>query len=331
MRCLKRFTARRGLPQRFLSDNAKTFKAAAKAIATMLKEEDVKNYLSQVGIKWTFNLEKAPWWGGIFERLIKSTKRCLRKMIGQAKFSYDEMHTAIVEIEAIINSRPLSYVSSDDTEEALTPSHLLVGRRILSLPDNLNYLELDDFEISDVSVQRRARYLNSVLNHFWKRWSKEYLLELRESHRHQHKGKSCPSISVGDIVIVYDQDHPRGFWKVAKVEKMLSGKDSHVRGAALRVASRSGHSTTLQRPLQMLYPLELHHHCDTEVVPKLNEQHSQIKDHIEDDKQDEPTIHFDSDAQNPSTLVRKRYSALKAQDKFKEWAESILGDSDDDR
>ena len=59
-------------------------------------------------------------------------------MIGPAKFSYDDMHTAFVEIEAIINSRPLSYVSSDDTEEPLTPSHLLVGRRILSLPDNLS-------------------------------------------------------------------------------------------------------------------------------------------------------------------------------------------------
>ena len=72
----------------------------------------------------------------------------------QTFLQYDEMHTAIVEIEAIINSRPLSYVSSDDTEEPLTPSHLLVGRIILRLPDNLNYLELDDFEVGDVSVQR---------------------------------------------------------------------------------------------------------------------------------------------------------------------------------
>ena len=66
-----RFTARRGLPQTLLSDNAK---ATAKAIATMLKEEDLKNYLSHFRIKWTFNLETAHWWGGIFERLIKSAK-----------------------------------------------------------------------------------------------------------------------------------------------------------------------------------------------------------------------------------------------------------------
>ena len=138
------------------------------------------------------------------------------------------MHTAIVEIEAIINSRPLSYISSDDTEEPLTQSHLLVGRRILSLPDNLRFSELDDdYEVTDVSVQRRAKHLNSVLNHIWKRWSKEYLLKLRESHRHQHSSKSPSLVGVGTIILVHEQDQPRGFWKIARVEKMIIGKDGH--------------------------------------------------------------------------------------------------------
>ena len=123
-------------------------------------------------------------------------------MIGQAKFSYDEIHTALVEVE---------YVSSDDTEEPLTPSHLLVGHRILSLPDNLSYLELDDdFEVIDLLTQRRAKHLNSVLNHFWRKWSKEYLLELRESHQHQRPSKGSSPISIGDMVLVHDQAHPRG-------------------------------------------------------------------------------------------------------------------------
>ena len=65
--------------------------------------------------------------------MVRSTKRCLRKMDGKAKFSYDEMHTAIVEIEAIVNSHPLTFLNSDDTEEPLTPPHLLMGHRILSL------------------------------------------------------------------------------------------------------------------------------------------------------------------------------------------------------
>ena len=58
-------------------------------------------------------------------------------MIGQEKFSYDEMHTTIVEVEAIINSRPFTFLDYGDIEEPLTPSNLLVGYRLLSLSNNL--------------------------------------------------------------------------------------------------------------------------------------------------------------------------------------------------
>lgn len=75
-------------------------------------------------------------------------KRPLRKIIGQAKFSYDELNTALIEVEAIVNSRPLTYVTSEDFEGSLTPSHLLIGRRILSLPDDLSYLEDSDEEFT---------------------------------------------------------------------------------------------------------------------------------------------------------------------------------------
>ena len=78
IRCLKRFAARRGLPRRIISDNAKTFKAAAKLIKTIFTQKEVQDYLTNFGVEWTFNLEKAPWWGGLFERMVKSTKRCLK-------------------------------------------------------------------------------------------------------------------------------------------------------------------------------------------------------------------------------------------------------------
>ena len=112
--------------------------------------------------------------------------RCLRKIIGQARFSYDELNSALIEVEGIINSLPLTYVSSDDLEEPLTPSHLLVGRRLLSLPDGVGITEDndDDFCVSDTTLQKRARHLNNVINHFWNRWVKEYLLELRNAHRY---------------------------------------------------------------------------------------------------------------------------------------------------
>ena len=70
----------------------------------------------------------------------RCTKHCLKKLIGRAHFSLDELTTALAEIEAVLNSRPLSYVSGNDMEEPITPSHLIVGRRILDLPDILAYM-----------------------------------------------------------------------------------------------------------------------------------------------------------------------------------------------
>lgn len=67
IRCFKRFTARRGFPLKIISDNALTFKAAAKELTNILKHPELDEYLSGLHIQWSFNLEKAPWWGGIFE------------------------------------------------------------------------------------------------------------------------------------------------------------------------------------------------------------------------------------------------------------------------
>ena len=143
IRSFKRFTARRGFPRKLISDNGKTFKSTAKSIEATLNHPEVQQYFAGLGMEWSFNLEKAPWRGGVFERMIKSVKCCLRKTIGRAKLRYDELLIALTEVEMIVNSRPLSYISSDDTEEPLTPSHLLVGRRTLSLPDVTFQHEMD--------------------------------------------------------------------------------------------------------------------------------------------------------------------------------------------
>ena len=77
------------MPQKFISDNGKTFKAAAQFVKAVFKEDAVQDHLAGQGSQWTFNIERAPWWGGVFERMVKSTKRCLRKMVGQANLTHD--------------------------------------------------------------------------------------------------------------------------------------------------------------------------------------------------------------------------------------------------
>ena len=138
-------TAGNHLRQRY----TKTFKAAAKKIRNVILHPDVQRYF-KLSFEWHFNLEKAPWWGAMFERMIRSTKRCLRKLVRQAHFTHDELLTAVVEIEAVLNAHPLSCISPD-TEEPMTPSHLLCGYRLLSLPKQLSYsrpLDNEDFEIT---------------------------------------------------------------------------------------------------------------------------------------------------------------------------------------
>jgi len=280
LRCLKRFTSRRGLPQKFLSDNGKTFKAAARFLSTIFKDDTVQRHLANQGTQWIFNVEYAPWWGGVFERMVRSTKRCLRKMVGRANLTRDELLTAVIEIEGVINSRPLSYVSSTDLEEPLTPSHLVVGRRLLNLPDHWDCehdVDDKDFELHTNQLTRRMKHLANVLNHFWRRWRSEYLSELRESHHYAAKKSShAPDVKKGDIVIVHDDSLPCGFWKLARIQEVFTGRDDLPRSALVRVATRDRQHTLLKRPLKLLYPLEI---CEPESTPEnslqLPETHSE--------------------------------------------------------
>ena len=140
-------------------------------------------------------MDRAPWWGGFFERLIQNTKRCLRKTLRNAKLNYDELHTVLVEVEGTLNSRPLTYVSSDDPEEPLTPSHLMYGRRILSLPEVTGNGQASlDHTVSSEDLPRRRKYLGLLLEHFWRHWNREYVTDLRNLHR-QNPGL--------DLVLLY--------------------------------------------------------------------------------------------------------------------------------
>ena len=168
-----------------------------------------------------------------------------------------------------MNSRPLTYLSMDSVQEPITPSHLLTGRRVMSLPDGPYNSEVgEEVDIHTPDITRRMLHLNTVLEHFWRRWKKEYLLELREAHRHaKHPPKetTCGRIMVGDLVLVHEDSRPRGIWKIAKVESLIRGTDEEVRGAVVKLHSTDNRSTLLRRPLQLLYPLEVRQQLDDQV------------------------------------------------------------------
>ena len=287
IRWLKRFSARRGLLTKFISDNGKTFKAAAKYLKTVFKDGEVKEYLTGLGTDWIFNVERAPWWGGAFERMVKSTKRCLRKLIGRAQFSLDELVTVLAEIESVINSRPLTYVSAGDMEEPLTPSHLIVGRRILNLPDHLSHLDdLEDEEFSPDStlLTRRMKHLGNTLNHFWNRWRSEYLNELREAHSYTARRQTNARhsvVSVGDVVIVHDEHLPRGLWKLGKIKTVMKGRDGQIRGATVKMANKDGREVLLSRPIQLLYPLEVRSQEPTSKEDEIVDNPGDVPDDVE--------------------------------------------------
>ena len=107
------FTSRRGLPATIYSDNAKTFKSASSDVKKTVRSLEVKTYMVNHQVEWKYIVEKAPWWGGFWERMVGITKRCLRKTIGRSKLTFEELRTVIVEIEGTVNNRPLTYLYDD--------------------------------------------------------------------------------------------------------------------------------------------------------------------------------------------------------------------------
>ena len=135
--------------------------------ATCFKNEEVKlsEELVILGIKWKFIVESSPWWGGFWERLIKSMKRTLNRIIFRSSVNYEEFLTVVIEMEGIMNFRPLTYINSD-IEEILTAGHLLTGKRLLAE----NRYELNSDKSDKVEITKRAKYLKTITEHYWKRW-----------------------------------------------------------------------------------------------------------------------------------------------------------------
>ena len=187
LKAFTRFISRRGVPECIISDNAQTFQASSKVLQPLktqiLKEAECQKFLANHVIKWQFITERAPWWGGFYERMIGLMKRRLKKTIGRDSLNAVELATMLTEIEATLNSRPLTYTYGDiDDGPPLTPSHFLCGHRLLALPCTEEDPEYLPNDLTPSEFTKKFRYHQRLMQIFWRQWRNEYLASLREHH-----------------------------------------------------------------------------------------------------------------------------------------------------
>ena len=254
LQAFRRFCGRRGLPSTLMTDNAKTFKASAAEVKKVVHSEEIHRYLTNRKVTWQFIVEKAPWWGGYWERMVGIVKRCLKKTIGRCTLTIEELSTVMIEIESTLNNRPLTYLYSDDegVSQVLTPAHLIYGRRLTTNPSSRQ------FEVMSTAktLTRRVKYQFQLLSNFARQWQREYLLSLRERTINKSRGQQTQQIKVGDIVVLKEDCTSRCMWKLAKVLELLKGRDEMIRAAKVQLLSKDK-ITSIRRPIQHLIPLEV--------------------------------------------------------------------------
>ena len=186
IRSFRRFISRRGCPDSIISDNGKNFVSKGS-----------QNFISNLNVRWHFNLPLTPWHGGFFEHVVRSAKDLLKKDLQNNKLTDEEMQAVLLEIEMIISNRPLTHLYPDTTEMLLTPNHLVFAR-------TLNHNSCNDRSINKVFFEGEIHTLCRLIEHFWDRWRKEYTVNLRVYHSTKQKVSSNLMIKLKDLVLVHD-------------------------------------------------------------------------------------------------------------------------------
>ncbi|XP_046420473.1 uncharacterized protein LOC124179783 [Neodiprion fabricii] len=196
---LRRFVVRREICSTMISDNGTNFVGAARELKELYaflesEKQTISDHLAQ-------------------QRLV---------------FTFEEYYTLLVELESILNSRPLTPLSSNPNDTtALSPSHFLVGNSLL-LPTEHNYLKVPDNRLS------RWQHLQKVRQHFWNRWYQEYLSELQKRQK-WHFNHS--NVNVGTLVLLKEENLPPLQWLLGRVVEVHVGADNIVRVATVRTST----------------------------------------------------------------------------------------------
>ena len=236
---IRRFCARRGMVNTFYSDNAKTFIGVSKLMHSVFGSN---------APDWRFIAPRSPWWGGWWERLVRSIKFGLRKSVGGSCLTRAELETSLTEIEACVNSRPLTFVGDDsDSLTPLTPSHFLIGRSagFQSVMTDKNQPQ----SLSPSNCREIFEVMQQRMKLFWSRWSKEYLRSLPPT---VPNSKVQCNLKLGSVILMKEDNTPKIKWPLGRVIELHPGRDELVRSVTLKTAKG-----VVKRSIQCLRDLEL--------------------------------------------------------------------------
>lgn len=245
---LRRFVSRRGKPTSIHSDNGTNFVGArtkVKELFTFLSDNTHKkriiDWAANKGIGWSYIPPRAPHFGGLWESGVRSIKHHLTRVVGNSSLTYEDFCTVLLQIEAVLNSRPLYPFSSDPQDpNPITPGHFLIARPITSVPDQ----PLEHIPDSRLKMYQRCQ---KMVQMFWNKWRKDYLNHLQV--RTKWKDRTS-TIRIGDLVIIKEDNLRPCHWKLGRIQDVQKGPDDLPRVVTLRCEN-----TVLKRPITKICPL----------------------------------------------------------------------------
>ncbi|GFT72888.1 integrase catalytic domain-containing protein [Trichonephila clavipes] len=230
---LRCFIARRGRPRTIYCDNGTNFRGAFNNLSKLNWSKIVEETRTPK-ILWKFIPPTAAWWGGWWERLVRTVKELLKRTLGRSVLKYDELYTVLCDCESIINCRPLTYVSENPEELIpLTPSMFLISNK------NSNIEDIE--ELNANSLNKRIKYRSKLLKDLRQRFRNEYLSQLIQKHNE----KESRDPQIGEVVLVGDDNKKRLFWALAKIIELIPGRDGKIR--TVRLKTQHG---KMLRPIQ---------------------------------------------------------------------------------
>lgn len=259
------YMPRKGAPDIVLSDNAPTFKLGGDVLVNELnrfKDESlIQEFTSRSGLKWRFITPFSPWKGGFYERLVGLVKSALIEATHRQTMDLWNLQTLLSEIEATLNTRPLTPLNTSPEEEvvALRPIDLFNPQFCLGHinPSNTGITPTDYVTNAESHEHLISYYtlLRSSIERFWEAWHTDYLQALadRNLQRSRSKQGSNKAPRIGDVVLIKQSNTTRSSWPLAIIVQLNSTADGSIRSVRLR----TGRHRLLDRSMNQLVPLEV--------------------------------------------------------------------------